>query len=193
MESVLKITQQEFEKIIAEEISEMSESALHDFREALEKNGLVLTSDLKNSFTRAIITNSVAMVARAEIAFNAYGRIKDIKRYTYNGYIPPVQAMEEFVRKEGLNEFAWIFYYRHLDGRKSAFQSEERLINRIAWIIAMNKRRFPNVKRNHDSWYNENKMKYINEVRKRLRWRIASAVHAAQRGVFDDMAESRSV
>lgn len=186
-ESLLKITQEEFEKIVAEEISDLSDAALRDFRESLEKNGLVLTADLKNSFTRNIITNSVAMIAKAEIAFASYGRYKDMKRYTYNGSIPPVQAIEEFVRKKGVNEFAWAMYSPNLKGRPSAFVSDERLINRLAWIIAMNKRRFPNVKRKTDSWYNENKMTYINEVRKRLRWRINSAVHAAQKGVFDEI------
>lgn len=185
--SVLQITQEEFEKIIIGEVSEITDEALREFQASLEKNGLVLTAELKNSLTRFILVNSVAMIGKAEIAFNAYGRVKDMKRYTYNGGIPPIQAMEDFVRKEGVDKFAWVFYYRHLKDRPSAFASDERMINRIAWAISVNKRRFPNVKRDNEGWYNENKMKYINEVKKRLRWRIANAVHAAQKGVFDDL------
>ena len=188
MESILQITQAEFEKIIAQEVTEITDAALKQFRDALERNGLVLTNDLKDSLTKFVVSNSVAMIAQAHIEFNAYGRFKDMRRYTYSASIPPVHEMEWFVMKEGIENFSWILNYEHTKNRPSAFTSDARTINRVAWIIAMTKRRFPDVKRGYrGSWYNENKMKYINEIKKRLRWRIASAVHAAQRGVFDDM------
>lgn len=186
-ESILEITQDEFEKIIAEEVGDITDAALTNFRTALEKEGLVLTADLKNSLTRFVISNTVAMVAKAEIEFNAYGRFKDMKKYTYNGAIPPVHKIEEFVRKNGIEKFGWVFYYRHLDKRPSGFASDERTINRIAWAIAMNKRRFPTVKRENASWYNENKMNYLNEVKKRLRWRINTVVHRAFTGAFESV------
>lgn len=189
-ESVLEITQEEFEKIITEEVTDITDEALVNFRTALENEGLVLTSQLKNSLTRFVIVNTVALLAKAEIQFEGYGRLKDMKKYTYNGAIPPVHKIEEFVRKEGVEKFSWIFYYRHLENRKSAFNSDERTVNRIAWAIAMNKKRFPTVKRTEESWYNENKMKYILEVKKRLRWRINTAVHRAFTGAFDQMSES---
>ena len=189
MESVLKITQQEFEKAVAEEVNDITDAAIKQFREVLERNGLVLTANLKESFTKFVVSNSVAMIAQAHVEFNGYGRFKDMRRYSYSGRIPPVHEMEWFILKEGIENFDWIYKSKWVINRPSAFSSDDRMINRIAWMIAMNKRRFPSVKRGYrGSWYNENKMKYINEVRKRLRWRIASAVHAAQRGVFDEMA-----
>lgn len=189
--SIVQITQEEFEKLVSEEVNDITEAAIKQFQDTLERNELVLTAQLKESFTKFIVSNSVAMIAQAQIEFNAYGRFKDMRSYAYaTGKIPPVHEIEWFVMKEGLENFGWIMNYRYTKDRPSAFISEQRTINRIAWIIAMNKRRFPNVKRGYrGSWYNNNKMQYINEVKKRLRWRIASAVHAAQRGVFDDMAK----
>ncbi len=187
MEPIYKITQEEFEKAVAEEVNEITEAALQQFRNALERQNLVLTADLKNSFKKFVVANSVAMIAQAHIEFNSYGRFKDMKRYTYSQSIPPVHEMEWFIYKEGVENFGWIHDYKGLKNRPSAFTSDDRTINRIAWIIAMNKRRFPDVKRGYrGSWYNENKMKFINEVKKRLRWRINSAVHSAMRGRFDE-------
>lgn len=191
-ESILKITQEEFEKAIAEEVNDITNAAVKQFRESLEKNGLTLTNDLKDSLVKFVVSNSVAMIAQAQIEFNAYGRFKDMRRYTYRQAIPPVHEMEWFIFKEGIEKFGWIHNYDGMKNRPSAFTSDDRTINRIAWIIAMNRRRFPDVKRGYrGSWYNENKMKYINEVKKRLRWRISSAVHAAQRGAFDEMAKAK--
>lgn len=188
--SITQLTQKEFEDIVTEEVETITNEATKRFQEALERNGLILTADLKNSFVKFVVSNSVAMIAQARIEFNGYGRFKDMRRYTFRGHIPPVFEMEYFIMKEGVDKFQWILDYRHTKNRPSAFTSDNRTVNRIAWAIAMNKRRFPDVKRGYrGSWYNENKMKYINEVKKRLRWRISSAVHSAFRGAFDEFGK----
>jgi hypothetical protein len=183
MKSVLEITKEEFDQAINEEVATIMAEAEKQFRAKLDQYGIRLTDTLKDSFARFITINSATMMAQAQIEFQGYGRFQDMKKYKYDAHIPPVHELEWFVMKTGVENFAWIHSYRFAKNRPSYFANDMRTITKIAWAIAMNKRRFPDVKRGYrGSWYNETKMGYIRDVRNRLRYRIHSAIHAAIHG-----------
>ena len=182
--NLAKLTTAEFQVIVNEEITRITGEAVSVFQNALQKDGLVLTEKLKSSFIKYVVSNSAAMIAHAQIEFQAYGRLKDLKRYSYKAHIPPVHEMEAFVWAKGIENFSWI--NKNATTRPSWFVSDARTINKIAWAIAVNKRRFPDVKRGYrGSWYNDNRMNYINDIRKRLRWRINAHVHGLMKSTFD--------
>ncbi len=175
MSGILEITKQEFDDAINAELEGITREAERQFAAKIELYGIRMTDELLKSFRHFILNQSVSMVAKVSIEFSAYGRMKDMRKLQWRSHAPPVSEMEWFVAKTGLENFQFLNgYKRHHAGW---FATDRTAIRRLAWSIAMSRKRFPSVKRKYrGSWYNAEKGRFIANVRDRLRWRIQSAV-----------------
>lgn len=149
-------------------IDDLAADGLQVFQRAIEKAGLVLSSELLNEWS-SVVSKSDDLLA-VEWQFNMYGRFKDMKSLRYT-QMPPIEAFEKFVEKVGVDKFAWVPGY---DSKQSV--PTEIAINRIAWGIAKHRMAVPVVKRSGPGWYNENVMKLVNKARYMIRQKTAEWV-----------------
>jgi len=113
--------------------------------------------------------------------------MKDMRKLQWRRHTPPVAEMEWFVAKTGLENFHFLNgYKRHSAGW---FATDRIAIRRLAWSIAMSRKRFPDVKRKYrGSWYNSEKGRFMRNVGERLRWRIQSAVTDALKEEYSKLS-----
>lgn len=175
MSEILNIAKSEFDSAIKAEVPGLTVEAERQFASKIELYGIRMTDELMRSFRHYILNQSVTLAAKVSIEFSAYGRLKDMRRLQWQRHAPPIAEMEWFVAKTGLENFHFLNgYKRHHAGW---FATDRIAIRRLAWSIAMSRKRFPNVKRKYrGSWYNDSKGRFMVNVRDRLRWRIQSAV-----------------
>ncbi|MVM39488.1 hypothetical protein GO730_20990 [Spirosoma sp. HMF3257] len=157
----------EFLEDFTDEAIEIASESVEAFRRNIERAGLELTDELKRDFQFHVLrqVNLLTM----EFDFREYGRFKDMSLLRYSSHIPPIDAMEFFVDKIGLDKFAYVEGYQ---GKQ--VPTVKNATRRIAWAIAMGRRRVPSVKRDYrGTWYNDGKMKIINAAKQRVRWRAS--------------------
>ncbi|TDB66800.1 hypothetical protein [Arundinibacter roseus] len=143
--------------------TEITRDAVGYFEKAIERSGLLLTSELRNSFEYQINHQAGQLAVSGDIYFKGYGRMKDMRSLTYLN-MPSVDVLEEYVDKVGLDKFAFVnrFGQRKLPTK----QSDAR---HIAWAIAMHKKRIGTVRRKRSStWYNRTKVDFMNVMRRRM-------------------------
>ncbi|QHV97940.1 hypothetical protein [Spirosoma endbachense] len=157
----------EFLEDFTEEAVEIAREAVEAFRRNIEAAGLELTDELKQDFQYHVL-RSVNMLTM-EFDFRHYGRFKDMSQLRWGIHMPPVEAMEFFIEKVGLGKFAYVYGY---EGKQ--VPTVKNATRRLAWAIAMGRRRVPSVKRDYrGTWYNDGKMKVINAAKQRVRWRAS--------------------
>lgn len=148
-------------------IEDITKDAVAMFKKALQEHRLILTDELRDSFQYHIVRT--ADLLYSEIQFRMYGRYKDMSEIKFSAHMPPIEAMEFFVDKVGVEKFAWVPGYDKKDSVPSDIATR-----RIAWAIAKHYTRVPSIKRGYrGTWYNENVMRMINNARKQLRWRTS--------------------
>jgi hypothetical protein len=121
----------EFRRILDEELASYKKLVLEMLAGQLRAKGLVLTQDLLTSLQGETTAASDRFVAEMAVAFNEYGRMKEMKRLSYTKGAP-VEEMEAFVRKRGLSRFDYVPGYK----RGQFPLSQDVAINRIAWGLA---------------------------------------------------------
>ena len=156
--------------------TEITSDAVRYFEKAVERSGLVLTAELRNSFQYQIVQQAGRLAVSGDIYFTGYGRLKDMRLLTYSTH-PPVDALEEYVEKVGLSKFPWVDRF----GRKQVptTQSDAR---HIAWAIAMNIKKVGTVRRKSSArWYNRTKSDFVNVMRRRMLERTQDLVLRAMK------------
>ena len=123
--------QDEFRRILDEEVGDYAKLAVQLLAQAIEAKGLVLTQELLHSLRTEVVQASTRHVASMGVLFEQYGRIRDMKGISRTK-APPVEEMEDYVRKVGLSHFAYVPGYKH--GQFPLASSVA--INRIAWGLA---------------------------------------------------------
>lgn len=155
----------EFHDEIVEIAAEITREAISYFEKAIQRSGIVLTGDLKNSFEHQIIQQASAMSVSGVISFKGYGRIKDMKALTW-AMMPPIDSMEYFVEKVGIENFAFVPGYKRYDS--GMWYAVDRIaIKRIAWAVAMSRKTVPVVKQ-QNRWYNKTKADFLNVMRRKM-------------------------
>jgi hypothetical protein len=124
--------QDEFRRILDEEVGDYAARALGLLAQAIQAKGLVLTEDLLHSLQSQVVKASADHVASMGVLFHQYGRIKDMKGITRTK-APPIEEIEAYVKKVGLSHFDYIPGYT---SRSKVLPTSSRAINRIAWGIA---------------------------------------------------------
>jgi hypothetical protein len=140
--------QAEFKRILDEEVSDYAARALGLLTQAIEAKGLVLTEELLNSLRTQVVSATAQHVASMGVAFEQYGRIKDMKGINRTK-APPIEEIEAYVKKVGLSHFDFIPGYTD---RSKVSPASSTAINRIAWGIARAKLR-DNAQVKPKSWF----------------------------------------
>jgi hypothetical protein len=124
---------------------------------AIVNKNLILTDGLLNSLEGEVFEATGDVVAGLKASFKEHGRHLDMKASNYKKR-PPVEVMEEFVRKKGLQSFKSIPGVR--DGQKLPTEDEQ--IRRLAWAISSSRLKAGIVPSNK-KWYsrNFNSMVYV--------------------------------
>ena len=99
----------EFLEDFTDEAVEIAAEAVEAFRKNIERAGLELTDELKQDFQYHILRQVNQLTL--EFDFREYGRFKDMALLRYSTHMPPIDAMEFFVDKIGLDKFAYIEGY----------------------------------------------------------------------------------
>lgn len=142
--------------------TEVTREAIGYFEKAIQKQGIVLTGQLRDNFEMNIIQQASRLAVSGEILFKGYGRFKDMRSLTY-AFTPPVDVMEEFVEKVGLGQFAYVPGYKG-----TAVPTTQAAQQRIAWAIALGLKRAKIVRRPNGGWYNRTKADFMNVMRRKL-------------------------
>ncbi|MBO2007543.1 hypothetical protein [Hymenobacter negativus] len=121
----------DFQRILDEELGNYAARALAELAAAIQKKGLVFTEELLQSLRSEVVAASARHVASMGIAFAEYGRIRDMKGLNRKR-APPIEEMEAYVAKVGLDKFNYVPGYRY--GQFPLTKAVA--INRIAWGLA---------------------------------------------------------
>lgn len=144
--------------------------------ERLRKQKVVLTEDLIRSIEYQVVKASEEKVNSVRLAFEDYGRHKDMRNLFYTQQ-PPVDVMEQFVRKVGLGKFKYVPGYKSM----SSVPSESVAVRRIAWGIARG--RLKNYKHKPKKWFAKTFYGQINVL-------IDTLLEGYQEGAIENIKES---
>ncbi|MGI4871215.1 MAG: hypothetical protein ACRYFX_08565 [Janthinobacterium lividum] len=123
--------QDEFKRILDEEVSDYAARALQLLAQAIQAKGLVLTEELLHSLRTQVVQATAQHVAGMGVLFEQYGRIRDMKGISRTK-APPIAEIEEYVKKVGVSHFSYVPGYKY--GQFPLASSTA--INRIAWGLA---------------------------------------------------------
>ncbi|MGA0558277.1 hypothetical protein ACO2Q8_16580 [Larkinella sp. VNQ87] len=155
---------------LADLVEEIARDAIKRFQDYIQQYGIVLTDQLKRDFQYHILRTATTLAI--EIDFRQYGRFKDMAQLRYGAHMPPIDAMEFFVEKVGLDRFAYVLGYK---GR--AVPTVNNAARRIAWAISIGRRKVPSVRRGYrGTWYNSGKMAMIRQAQKQLSSRYSELI-----------------
>jgi hypothetical protein len=120
-------------------LEDWSTLTLGDLQASVRAAGLELTEDLYNSLRVEVVKATAENIASAKFYFRMHGRMKDMRTVYSNfnaswrqsGY-PPISAIEEFIKKTGLEKFKFIPGYK-----MGTMPTESNAIRRLAWGISI--------------------------------------------------------
>jgi hypothetical protein len=151
-------------------IEEMTREAVHYFEKSVEASGIMLTDDLKNSFRSEITAASGNLLASATISFEGYGRLKDMKSLKWSRPAN-LDAMEEYVKKVGVDKFAYVPGYEH----SSKIPTTNIAMKRIAAGIAWHRFKISTVPNSKSKmWYTKTLNAFVNVSRRKMMGILAS-------------------
>ena len=145
-------------------IEDMTREAVHYFEKSVEASGMMLTDELKDSFKYEITAASGSLLASATISFEGYGRLKDMKTLRWQSPAN-LTAMEDFVKKVGVDKFAFVPGYEKTGKIPTANIAMRRIAAGLAW------HRFkistvPNAK--SKMWYTRTLNDFVNVSRRKM-------------------------
>lgn len=179
-----EITEQDIRQAIRDILPETVQDGVMYLQKALADKQIVNTQELLNSVDHVIREETSGMVG--SIFFTDYGRYKDMKNLRWNGKMPPVEELIEWIKGIGLGKFAWIPGYEST----GKVPSESEAIRRLAWSFAKAMGSVPVTKRKYaGTWYNENVMKLVNVTRVRILRRVTEIVAKNVAGEAADVIE----
>ncbi len=170
--------QDEFKRILDEEVGDYAARALGLLTQAIQAKGLVLTEELLHSLRTEVVGATAQHVAQMGVLFEQYGRIKDMKGISRTK-APPIEEIEAYVKKVGLSHFDYIPGYTE---RSNVSPVSSLAINRIAWGIARAKLR-DNAQVKPKSWFSKTFYSSINSFIDAVtsRYLVATGTHLAAR------------
>jgi hypothetical protein len=125
--------------IINEVLDDWSQLTLNALQASIKAAGLELTGDLLHSLRVEVRKAAAGELARASFYFRFHGRLRDM-RTVYANYsgtwrqkgFAPVEVMEAFIRKKGLDKFKYIPGYS-----MGHMPSENIAVRRLAWALSI--------------------------------------------------------
>ena len=129
------MTNKELDELVAQELEDWGRIVLLRLADEIRKKKVVMSEELLKSLQQEVLEAAAGTgVQTLHLAFNQSGRMKDMNVLSYKK-MPPIEAIEEFVKYFGLSKFNYVPGYT-----KGTFPiNQSKAINRIAWGIAANK------------------------------------------------------
>ncbi|WP_201981242.1 hypothetical protein [Hymenobacter rubidus] len=121
----------DFQRILDEELGNYATRALALLAASIEQKGLVFTQELLQSLRSEVVAASARHVASMGVAFEQYGRIRDMKGINRRK-APPLDVIEAYVAKVGIDKFSYVPGYRY--GQFPLTKAVA--LNRIAWGLS---------------------------------------------------------
>ncbi len=164
----LTLTQEQFEQVATEVVGNLVAEATLVMQRKLQKAGVVLTGDLLNSLHHQSVVVGRELYAEFAIGFAGYGRFKDMRQLLYEK-MPPIEVMEEFVEKVGLENFKYVPGYLLNAKYRVLHIPDKRAINRIAWGIASSRIFLAKIRHyKRSAFYNSTRGKLVYEAGYRI-------------------------
>ncbi len=135
--------------ILQKLLSDLTNRAERLLREAVAREGKVLTGELRDSIRAGAVTWGKGWIS-GHVSYSELLRIKDMKVLRYTT-IPPLGPIERWVESVGVSRFAYVPGYP--EGVEPATESEA--ITRIAKGVQYNLKAHPNVRRGYRGIYND--------------------------------------
>lgn len=117
----------------------------------------------QNSFDHSMIKATGSQIARALLLFITYLRFADLKNKHWDA-MPPIDKMEQYVRDRGVEKFRRKFTAKY----KSIPSDTDKLINKIAWGIAIKIKQRGHLKKKRVPWYRKSANKGMGVLYGRL-------------------------
>lgn len=125
---------------------------------ALDKRGIVASGSLKQSLAAEASKEVFRQAVEVYLAFEEYGRIAEMRRVTHDKWgRNAIHRLEDWVRVRGVAAFLEGYRRR----RRYIPRVEARLVNSIAWGIAINR---TSGKFRRRTWYNKPKTAAITQL-----------------------------
>jgi hypothetical protein len=153
---------QDLKEIQTAELLQIATESIAYFQKAIQEKGLVFEDALRTNFESFIGTNSTFIAA--EIHFLGYGRFKDMKTLHWSDAPPPIDSMIEFVKKTGVDKFAWVPGYE----KSGKVPAETIAIKRLARAIQYSFVNSISKKKYEGTWYASTKGRMVNVARRRI-------------------------
>jgi hypothetical protein len=165
---------EELEEELAAIIGTYRLQALTEYKYALQAAGIKLTGELLDSFEATIRIDAAKFAFECQIKFEEYGRFKDMKGLNTGDKLAPLEAIEYFVEKTGVNKFLnaiWADRYRTFitRGKNKGPRPMSKLIRDIAWGVRIARYRDIRHVRKGRSWYNKTSGKLYALTSERVR------------------------
>lgn len=124
-------------ELIHQELGKWQGVVLEKLANEIRKRKLTLTEDLLKSLQTEVLREAAGTAYSLKLAFMEYGRIKEMRSVSWKN-MPPVEHMEKFVAKVGVERFQYVPGYKF-----GQFPTDKNMaIRRIAWGIALSRKRF---------------------------------------------------
>lgn len=148
-------------------------------REAAQNLGQ-LTGQGKDSFDGSVLLANTSSVAEALFEFEQYLRYYDMRKLSWSN-VANVDAMEGFVKKKGIENFIPKFK------EKYGFvpRDKTKLINRIAWGIAISYKQNTTWRAKRKKWYNKGKELSLNILYRRLQDALSAETLAEMKAALE--------
>lgn len=166
---------EELERELSEIVADFEKQAMSEYRIAVQREGLVMTGELEDSFRSTIRAEAQRFVYECEIRFLDYGRYRDMKYLNVGGNMAPLEAMMYFVEKTMAQRGAGEFLKDVWASRYGKIKSDSRLIRDIAWGIRIARVRKIEHIRTGRGWYSTTSGKKFGMVGERVRQAAALA------------------
>jgi predicted transcriptional regulator len=126
-----RMTPEEIHAFVNKELGDWMQNTVRLLRDRIKQKQLVFSQDLYESFETQAINATQDTLGQVSLSFLDYGRHRDINKLFYSR-MPPVEILEEFVLKTGLEKFKYIPGYK----QGARIPSDQIAARRIAWGIA---------------------------------------------------------
>lgn len=197
MSEVTPEIQRQFEEQVVEACDRIFTGGVRQMRADIEKAGLVLTGDLKNSLysERSYITDRMEVGFR--MGMRGEGRFKDMRQISYAKF-PSIEMLTEFIEELGVDSFinnetvsingknVQLYVPGYHIGRKVRKQiTADRATTRIAYGMGRALMDQNTIKRRGNSFYNVNKGKIYADISKYLMEKLPPTMMQAMKEYYE--------
>jgi hypothetical protein len=197
MSEVTPEIQRQFEQQVVEACDRIFTEGVRQMRSDIEKAGLVLTGELKESLysERTYVTDRLE--ASFRMGMRGQGRFKDMRQISYAKF-PSVEMLKEFIEELGVDKFinndtvsvngknVQLYVPGYYIGRKQKKQiTAERATTRIAYGMGRALMDRNTIKRRGNSFYNVNKGEIYGDISAYLMKKLPTVMMQAMKEYYE--------